>query len=478
MTPGSRFRRGWMVLLILAGMLLRLLLLEAADDQLSALASGVVVASCLYICLVPLRLRLLSPPVLYLCVLALFHLGMAVPWGLDLCQESLPRWFTTNRLTPALALVTLAMLSYLAGVVGAARPTRDVQSDVLYTNRFLFLSGVAIYVTGCTMFFLGIHALGTARFFESGYGETYRLTAQFDPRLFGTSFTVVPIGLYLSAASFSRRWAPLVIALTLAWVLWIFYLGFRGFALIPGLVVFSLLDKRGYRMPVRARVAMVALVLAAIPLARATRDEGLRQRSLARSWSRVHLLDGIVEMGGSLRSLVHTLTSVDERTLRWGRTYWQSLNTVWPNFAPVWEGSRYIALEDLPPNHWFTAQAEPDMYRRHGGLGFSAVAEPYMNFGVAGVVLYFAAVGALLARSSDLASTRPLPLALVAMVLGPLLWTARNSFEVFFRPAVWGVLAALAAYSCAPIARAAGAWPRRLPPALPTEDTRAPAGSE
>jgi hypothetical protein len=323
----------------------------------------------------------------------------------------------------------------------------------VYTDRFLFWSGVAIYAAGCAMFFLGVQSLGGSRFFDAGYAETYRLAAQFDPRMFGTSFTVVPIGLYLAAASFPRRLRAVVAAITLAWVASIFFLGFRGFALIPGLVVLAVAAERGYRLPGWAAAALAAAMLAAIPMARAMREEAVRDRSLARSWSQIQLLDGVVEMGGSLRPLVHTLTYVDRANWRWGSTYWQSAQSLFPNLSLRWEGGRYIPFEELPPNHWLTAQAEPAMYRRYGGLGFSAVAEPYMNFGVAGVVGYFLALGALLARAGEFASARPAPLALGAMLLGPLLWTTRNSFEIFFRPAVWGVaVVVVLTRICAPLA--------------------------
>jgi len=124
---------------------------------------------------------------------------------------------------------------------------------------------------------------------------------------------------------------------------------------------------------------------------------------------------------------------------RWGKTYWQSLGQIWPNLARRWDGGRYIPLEDLPPNHWLTTQAEPGMYRQYGGLGFSAVAEPYMNFGVAGVAVYFWGLGLALTRGAAYCAARPFPLAAWAMLLGPLLWTTRNSFEIFFRPAAWGL---------------------------------------
>lgn len=409
----------------------------AGDDRVSALAAGAALALALVVCLRFLRQPLLSPALLYLSVFGLFHLGLVVPWALGLYDKALPPWFLTNRLTPALALVTLAIGFYLAGILWTAQGS--VPTARACTNALLFHAGVGVYLAGCLMFLLGLRSFGGARFFDVGYSETYRLAAQFDPRLFGTSFHVVPIGLYLAAAAFPRRRRALVAAMTLLWVAGIFYLGFRGYALIPGLVVLSLLRERGCPLSRWQAAALAGLVLLAIPLARAVRDAGVRQRSLDGVWERIHPLDGVTEMGGSLRPLVHTLRYLETESWRWGRTYTQSLQTVVPNLALEWQGASYIPLDELPPNHWLTAQAEPGMYRQFGGLGFSAVAEPYMNFGPAGVAVYFFALGALLGRAAGFRSGRPSSLALWAMVLGPLLWTTRNSFEIFFRPAVWGV---------------------------------------
>lgn len=436
-----RLRLLWAALAIALGAGLWLAALAAASDRFSALLAGGVLALVFCVSLGPLQFSLLSPFLLYLSVFALFHLGMALPWALGLAGHGLPWWFLTSRLTPSLGLVVLALASYLAGALSVRRcPGRSAEQEPAYSNDFLFACGLAVCLAGAIMFVLGVESLGGRRFFEAGYGETYRLAAELDPRFFGTSFTVVPIGLYLAAASFPRRRLGLVIALTLAWVGGIFFLGFRGFALIPGLVVLALLGRRGHRAPVWVNATLLVVVLGAIPVIRAARDQGISQRSLDHVWTEVRPLDGIIEMGGSLRPLVYTLRYMQTSPWHRGRTYWQSLSTVWPNLAGRWQGPRYISLEELPPNHWLTAQAEPDMYRHYGGLGFSAVAEPYMNFGLPGVIVYFWALGALLAAAGEFRSARPSSLAAWAMVLGPLLWTTRNSFEIFFRPAVWGLV--------------------------------------
>jgi hypothetical protein len=89
--------------------------------------------------------------------------------------------------------------------------------------------------------------------------------------------------------------------------------------------------------------------------------------------------------------------------------------------------------------------AAPWKHEHFGGLGFSGIAEPYMNFGLAGVAAYFLLLGAGLVWADSFATSLPTRLALLASVLGPLLWTTRGSFDSFLRPAIWGVLCVLAA---------------------------------
>ena len=61
------------------------------------------------------------------------------------------------------------------------------------------------------------------------------------------------------------------------------------------------------------------------------------------------------------------------------------------------------------------------------------------------MVVYFLALGFALVRFDAAAGSSPTRLAIWAMALGPLLWTARNAYTVFLRPAVWGVLLVLVA---------------------------------
>ena len=423
------------------------------------LAAAAVWGLCLAVSLQVLRLHPLSPAMVYLYVFGVFHLGLVVPWSMDLDVGPAPAWLLHNGLEPALSLVILALMAYLAGAFLAARkwPLKKQSSPVrvLYHNAVIFHCGAAIFLGGLVMFFWGLRSLGFERLLAATYFETYKLTNWYDPRFFVTSLNVAPIGLYLMAAAARWRRIVSVLAAVLAWSSVIFWLGFRGFGLIPVITVLAVIHKRGFRLPKLAYPAGFAAMLFAIPLLTVLRDARLGDRSIPEAAGALRPLAAVSEMGASLRPLVHTVHYMETESFRWGQTYWRGLLAAFPNVSSDWEGGSYLPLEELPPSHWVTKQAAPWSYTHFGGLGFSAVAEPYMNFGTAGVLLYFAALPAFLVWADRLDASRPTRLAAWAVLLGPLLWTTRNSFDNFFRPALLGLacvfLARLAANSLASV---------------------------
>ena len=442
------------------------------DDRISALAAGVMLLVSLWLCLGSLRLHPLSPVMIYLYVFGLFHLGLVVPWALDIHASVLPHWMLRYPLTPALTLVIAAITAYQLGATLAAsrwsaHVAREAEGGHRYHNPVLFHLGFVVVLGGLGLFGWGIHNIGFGRFLQASYIETFELVQMYDPRLFITSLTFVPVGLYVIAASAPARRMMAVLALTVAWSSVVFFLGFRSFALAPLVVTLAVLTKRGFRLHKSAYVAGLLIVMVAIPVARSMRNNRLAERSVADALTEIHPLAAFEEMGGSLQPLVYTLRLMEDEDLRWGRTYWQALSRVMPNLALNWENSGYLAVEDLPPTHWVTRLAAPWKHRNYGGLGFSAIAEPYMNFGVVGVALYFLALAVALVAVERFDQGRPTRLALWAAMLGPLLMTTRGSFDSFFRPVIWGwvvVLCLRVVADSLPASRRSGAASRAPEP--------------
>ena len=433
---------------LLAGLLLLLTVHALDDDRASALAAGGMLSLSLGLCLGVLRLNPLSPAMVYLYVFGLFHLGLAVPWALGIHSSVLPHWMLQHRLSPALDLVVVALTAFQVGATLAAgrwgrRGAGSSADQPRYHNATLYHLGMLVVFLGFGMFGWGIRSIGLRRFLDASYMDMFELVQMYDPRFFVTSLTFVPVGLYIAAAAAPRRGILLAPVAAVLWCSLIFFLGFRGFALIPLIVTLAVLDKRGFHLPRTVYIGALLLLLAAIPITRSMRNDRLTERSVVDAAGEVRALSAVEEMGGSLQPLVHTIRLMENEDLRWGKTYWQAMRRVLPNLALDWEGSSYVPVSEMTPTHWVTRLAAPWKYRHFGGLGFSAVAEPYMNFGTAGVAGYFLLLSVTLVWAARFDYGVPTRLALWATVLGPLLMTTRGSFDSFFRPVVWGWLIVL-----------------------------------
>ncbi len=419
-----------------------------ADDRWTSLCAGLCLLFCNWVLLGPLHLRALSPAAVYLNILAVFHLGLVLPIAVGIAVGPIPAWVRSGSVQSALLLLLLAFGCFVWGAAsGAARGRRTPthRENDSWHNQALFYCGLAAITAGGAALLWGIHELGFSRFAEATYFETYRLARTYDPRFFVTSLQLTPMGFYLALAAAPRERLNTVAWAGAAWAGMIFVLGYRGFALTPAAAGLVILTKRGLRLPRWAFVGGLTAVLIAIPISRQLRDTKLSERTLAASELSLAPLEAIQEMGGSLRPLVHTIDLMENEPYRWGRTYWQALEQVVPNLSVHWLGEVYVPVEELPPSHWVSRLAAPWNYQNFGGLGFSAVAEPYMNLGPWGVAMAFWLLGYGLARVDRVDLQRPTQLACLGMVLGPLLWATRNGAGVFVRPAIWGVALTFAA---------------------------------
>lgn len=140
------------------------------------------------------------------------------------------------------------------------------------------------------------------------------------------------------------------------------------------------------------------------------------------------------EMGGTLDTLVRARVLVPERRdYFFGKTYlWAAARTL-PNV-------RFKAREwGFVSSVWVTKETAPEVYRRHGGLGFTIVAEAYINFGYF-APLFFAFLGFIHARIERWASWRThrcFYLALFFLCEVSLINHVRNTAVIYIRGFVW-----------------------------------------
>jgi hypothetical protein len=414
------------------------------NDVPSAIAAGLLLITSLLYARYILSVPFASAPLVYLSILGLFHLGLIVPWALGIYDISRMPSFTPYGLSRSIALIDYSIVAFHIGIILALSRKRQrllfSQTVTETEDKNVYVGGCGLLAVGIAIFIVGLIGLDPLGYFRLTYSETYRLRAESDPRLFGSGMTVAFIGLSIAAAGASRRRFRVVSIVGAVWLASLMYLGFRGPTVIAALIVYIIARKKGLRISPLLSIAAAALLLVILPVLHESRELPLNDRLAHISLNDFNILDSPAEMGLSIRPLVETVDLLGPHDFRLGRTYWIAIKGIVPNLALRWEASLTTSDADLPPSHWITALVDPWAYKNYGGMGFSAIAEPYMNFGVLGVVIYFFLLSFFLIYLEQISIRSAYALAAWALILGPLLWTTRNDFTNFFRPAAWGLL--------------------------------------
>lgn len=144
----------------------------------------------------------------------------------------------------------------------------------------------------------------------------------------------------------------------------------------------------------------------------------------------------ISEIGGSMGTIAHTMELVPSvRPFDMGVGYLYALLTLLPNL--FWD--IHPSISRGTGGHWLVWTVEPMTAAVGGGLGFSVIAEAYLNFGWAGVPIVMGIIGFLLGRVVEWSYRSPDPgkAAFLACILASILGLARSETADVVRSIVW-----------------------------------------
>jgi hypothetical protein len=384
---------------------------------------------------------------LYLLWLGLFHLGLVVPIALGVDAEPFPEWLLGRDVSRALGMFTAGALAFTAGVLVVA-PRRAAVVDEAATlppHGPLFAVGLAVAAIGAAIFWAGVVQAGLL---SGAYTDYWERALTGDVRLFAFGFMLLPIGVVVAAVGATPRQMA-YLALGYAIVVGpVFVNGFRGPALVHAATLFTVWMRKDSRTAMRVALATAVALFVISPAFRASRSLGT---SFAAAASEARPLDGVMEAGGSLRPLLVTLERVEagDEPLWMGRSYEMALDRVVPNVGSKPRSSDGI----LTPSSWATMHEDLWAWERGGGVGFSAIAEPFLNFGRAGVVLFFLLLGAALSIGDRALSGNHYRAAIAAATFGFVLWTVRNDAIAVLRAGTFAALVVLAAWMVASVRR-------------------------
>lgn len=222
-----------------------------------------------------------------------------------------------------------------------------------------------------------------------------------------------------------------------------FFLGHRAYAAMPLIAYMWAYHQSVRRLPLTAICACTAFFLFVVfPLVRVIRDETGRNffspSELYDAYASIDnpVIDIVAEIGGSMVTVAYTLELVpSRRPFDMGEGYVYALLTLMPNL--FWDLHPSIARMDAAT--WLVWEVDPSIASQGGGLGYSFIAEAYLNFGWTGtpVVLFLIGYGLGKLTSWTCNSDSLSRVALTACMLLSFSKFPRGESDSVFRPLLW-----------------------------------------
>lgn len=255
---------------------------------------------------------------------------------------------------------------------------------------------------------------------------------------------LVPSAMFILAGSgnnFKEQYLACI--LILIYAMSYFFLGQRNVAVMP-LLSFAWLWHKLIRPISKVFLGSVGtfLILFVFPLVGASRNSAGQDRlsidSLLNTFTSINnpLIAVFSEMGGSMNTIAYTIELVPiVREFQWGAEYLYALLTLVPNL--FWKLHPTVARG--VPGRWLTWAVKPEFSARGGGLGYSFIAEAYLNFGWFGAPIALGVLGFLFAKLVLWTETsrEPARMAMLASFTSSFLFYARAESALMVRPLIW-----------------------------------------
>lgn len=390
----------------------------------------------------------LSPDLIYLITYFMFHMGYTVLWLFGIVPP-IPFIFVNTSLWPkTMCLVNLGLIGFLFGYVFAARSRQklpDIQPIKLPTPMWT-LVGVFFMLLSLGIHFAYIIVVGPATFLTRGYEvysrmhffTSHTILWQLMPQIFLLGFTIYIVSVALKHGKIFKGKLGIIL-----FAIQTFLLATEGARTALVIISSVLLLVYHYLIkPVKLRWLILAgiasmFLFAFIGIVRGTAAFDIAKLWLeykyARGTGQTHWYDFLAEAGQSVNTINMTTIIVPSDISYWhGRSYL----TAMLHIAPFLQG----VLANINP---ILTQTAGDILVigglwPHGaaGLGYTMVAEGYLNFGIPGAFLHMMILGIwlrrLYVRFASLAT--PSRALIFFASIGIFLINVRNNTNILFTP--------------------------------------------
>jgi hypothetical protein len=389
-----------------------------------------------------LNIDWLSPPLVYALIFWVFHFGLLFPSSissniLDAIDPWTRVWIYQPDTVLALFAALLFLVNFALGVI-VFYPNKQISMKSALADNAPELAKIGWVLIGISFLFILIAVTNVGwRIFFTIYQEFFPVHNSFS-----WAIIIMATGIMLQIASGKEIKTILkyVALLFLPVALPVMIAGSRTAPLFASAAIVSMLSIRGMRIPLKILVPAVLFLLVVTATVKDVRRQGLiavlEQKTEIEAQNS---LSGLTELGFSLRPVTASIDYIQSRgDFFYGETYAFPLIRQFQRLT----GTRETSLMD----ERFISSTITRIYGAPGGggLGYSVVAEAYVNGGLLGVALFGFIWGASIGWLSGRATT-PYQLAILAVVLIPMFVNVRNSFV--FVPAwiTYGLLSIIAA---------------------------------
>ena len=343
----------------------------------------------------------------------------------------------------AVALVSLSLLAVTGGALAASllplrmRPAPDEGeisreiSPVFGWSMFgavLLVAAAYLVVQGPKTFGNEYMSLYTADEPDSPIGRLYDAT-----NFFGVLAILI---VFRVAKTRPQRLVAGLATLLLIFVNLLF--GSRSMPFIYALTLLVAIDRYIRHIPFWILLAIGVGASALSFIIDHTRGSGLGLEILnfQRTGLSVDLFNIFWNAGSVVKTVLRTMAFTADTGLWGGRSFFSAFLSLMP--TPLWNALG-LSWNFLRPSVWLVENSSD--VPLGGGLGYSLVGESYLNFGVAGFLIFFP-LGWFLARQFRKGNRDPRSFGHLNSLNVAILLTLhmRNDFQTYFRTIVWGLL--------------------------------------
>ena len=363
---------------------------------------------------------------------SIFHGGLVFVSAVGLITDkdilySISFWFHRAETLYAIYLMNFTMLIYALTAITFSKKASAIRDalDVRLIKRFHHIGGALLLFMITTFLLVG---------FATGALQSYTayLTVINQSPLVTLLFVYIYLFMGMAVVFVSVSYRPgfgylYFIAFTI-WAIIAFKVGLRGEVMFPSCVAAAILGRRKIPIGTFKLSIMIFIMLIAIVIVKNARLSGDYSEI-----DNINPLNAVAEMGSSLRTVQEVVKWRNEGfKLLYGASYWAPFERQLALFLPI----------ERPPAKKDKRLLNVVVQEKAGPIGFSPVAEAYLNFGEKGIVFIAFILGISLAKFDSIASTVRAD-TLMGVALIPLFIMIRNSFTFIPVQTIIGIVIAL-----------------------------------